>query len=207
MKPLDRLIDWTRAISRFSIWCVGAFLLFTVLLVGAEILFRKLGSSAVQGGSEVGGYMLAVCTAWAFSFTLLNRANIRFDAVYMQLRPLGRALLDLAGLIGLGAFAAVLTWYAWGVLATSIRLGAHSTTGLNIPLWLPQGFWVAGLVFLCWTILVLTLRVLLAIVKRDFPTVFDLAGLENATDEAEQELEHIAAVERAAVPANAETRT
>jgi TRAP-type C4-dicarboxylate transport system permease small subunit len=81
MKLLDRLIDWTQAISRLSLWCVGAFLLFTVFLVGGEIIARKMGSSAIHGASEVGGYMLAVCTAWAFSFTLLNRANIRFDAV------------------------------------------------------------------------------------------------------------------------------
>jgi TRAP-type C4-dicarboxylate transport system permease small subunit len=207
MSLLDRLIDWTRAISRFSLWCVGGFLLFTVLLVGGEIIARKLGSSVIHGASEVGGYMLAVCTAWAFSFTLLHRANIRFDAIYMPLPPLGRALLDLFSLIGLGAFVFTLTWYAWGVLATSIELDAHSTTGLDVPLWLPQGFWVAGLAFLCWAILVLAVRVVVAILQRDYATVFVLAGLENATDEAEQELASIASSEQASFPAGAENRT
>jgi TRAP-type mannitol/chloroaromatic compound transport system permease small subunit len=206
MKVLDRLIDWTQAISRCSLWGVGAFLLVTVFLVGGEIVFRRMGSSVVHGATEVGGYMLAICSSWAFSYTLLNRANIRFDAVYMQLRSRGRALLDLFSLVGLGAFALVLTWYAWDVLVTSIELGAHSTTGLDVPMWLPQGFWVAGFVFLCWTILVLAVRCAVAIVMADYQTVFRLAGLENATDEAEQELASLSTAALLDIQANAKLR-
>jgi TRAP-type mannitol/chloroaromatic compound transport system permease small subunit len=187
MRSLDRLIDHTRSISRYAVWTAGACMIGTVLLVGAEVVCRKLGLLWISGSSEVGGYMLAVCSAWAFSFTLLSRSNIRFDGLYLRCGPAMRAYLDLCGLLGLGVFMLAVAYYAWKVLATSFALGSHSTSSLAVPLWLPQAAWVAGLLFLCWTILILSLRVVVALARRDYATVARLAGVEAASEEVERE--------------------
>jgi TRAP-type mannitol/chloroaromatic compound transport system permease small subunit len=184
---LEGLIGATRAVSLRCVWLCGGFLIVSVLLIGAEVILRKLGLLGISGATEIGGYMLATSSAWAFSFTLLNRSNIRFDALYSRVPPRGRALLDLCGLLFLGAFAWTLTSYAWGVLTTSIALGAQSNSDLAVPLWLPQSLWVGGLSFLCWTIALLALRVLVAIAAGDPETVFRLAGIEMAAEEMERE--------------------
>lgn len=175
-KGLDRLLEYTHAISRGSLWVAGTFMIATVFMVGAELILRRFGSGLITGASEVGGYMLATCSVWAFSYTLMTRSNIRFDVVYVRCRAGWRAILDFLGLIALGIFIATVSYHAWPVLATSISFGARSTTSLAVPLWIPQSIWFAGLVFLCWTLLILSARVLVALVQRDLETVDRLAG-------------------------------
>jgi len=187
MKFLDWLVDRTHAISRLSLWVAGAFMIATVLLIGAEIVLRKLGSGVVAGASEIGGFMLAICSVWAFSYTLLQRSNIRFDILYVRCSKSVRSSMDLLGLLGLGVFVATLTYHAYAVLATSISFGAHSVSSLSVPLWIPQSVWFAGLIFLCWTILILTARVLVALLLRDHATVARLAGTVMADEEVARE--------------------
>lgn len=192
MRILDALIDRTRAISRCSLWIAGSFMIATVFLIGAEVVLRKLGSGLISGASEVGGFMLAICSVWAFSFTLLERANIRFDALYRRGSPGRRSLMDLLGLVGLGIFIFTITYHAQAVLATSISFDARSVSTLAIPLWMPQSMWFGGLLFLCWTILILCVRVIVALAQRDHATVSRLAGIAMAEEEVQRETEAIA---------------
>jgi TRAP-type mannitol/chloroaromatic compound transport system permease small subunit len=159
----------------------------TVLLIGAEIVLRRMGSGRVFGASEVGGYMLAICSSWAFSFTLLQRSNIHFDVFYMRCGPRLRAAMDLLGLLALGLFAFTVSYHGYAVLVTSIGFDTHSPSGLPVPMWLPQSLWFAGLAFLCWTICILTLRVVIALLQRDLDTVSRLAGTATAAREIERE--------------------
>lgn len=191
MKTLDWLIDRTRTVSRLSLWAAGAFMMATVFMVGAEVVTRRLGSASVTGASEIGGYMLATCSVWAFSFTLLCRANIRFDVFYVRCGPKLRALMDFLGLVALGAFIFTVTYHAFAVLSTSISFATRSTSSLAVPLWIPQSVWFAGLVFLCWTILILGLRVFIALAQQDLATVSELAGTPSAEESLEREAARI----------------
>lgn len=187
MKILDTLVDWTYAVSRGSLWVAGAFMIFTVLMIGAEVIVRKMGSGLITGASEISGYMLATCSVWAFSYTLLSRSNIRFDVLYVRCPPKIRAIMDFVGLVALGIFIATVTYHGQAVLATSISFGTRSTSALSVPLWIPQSVWFAGLLFLCWTILILAVRVFVALVQRDLATVTRLAGTAMADDEIKRE--------------------
>ena len=144
MKFIDWLIDRTHAISRLSLWAVGAFMIATVFMIGAEIVMRKLGSGLVSGASEVGGYLLATCSVWAYSYTLLQRSNIRFDVLYVRCGPRTRAWLDLVGLLVLGIFIFTASYHAYAVLSTSISFGNRSNSSLAVPQWIPQSIWFAG---------------------------------------------------------------
>jgi TRAP-type mannitol/chloroaromatic compound transport system permease small subunit len=194
MELLDWLIDRTRSVSRYAIWASGAFLIFSVFFVGVAVVVRKLAISQIDGASEVGGYMLAICSTWAFPYTLLHRSNIRFDAVYWQSSPMLRAFFDFLGVIAIGVFAFVVTYYAVDVLLTSIELDSHSVSSLAVPLWIPQSVWLGGLIFWCWTSLILSLRCAVALLRQEVDTVFELAGLEMAKEEVERET-HAADVE------------
>lgn len=204
MKLLDWLIDRTRALSLISLWVTGAFMIATVFLIGAEIILRKLGSGMVSGASEVGGYMLAICSVWAFSYTLLSRANIRFDVLYMRSGPRLRATMDLIALIALGVFIFTVTWHAYAVLSTSISFNTRSTSSLSVPIWIPQSVWFVGLAFLCWTILILTLRVFFALLQQDLATVRRLAGIAMTDEEIERETSGVPIVPAAQTQPNPE---
>ena len=184
---LDWLLDLTRGISRLSVWLAGAFMFGTVFMVAAEVILRKFGSALITGASEIGGYMLAICSVWAFSFTLLSRAHIRFDILYGRLGPAARAVADLLGLIALGVFAFIVAEHAYAVLATSISFNAQSVSSLSTPLWIPQSIWFGGIAFLCWTVSILALRVLVALLMGDLATVARLAGARMAEEEIEAE--------------------
>lgn len=187
VRVLDRLLALTHAVSRVSVWIAGAFMLATTALIAAEVIGRKLGSALVGGASEIGGYMLATCSVWAFSYALLHRSHIRFDILYARLGPAARSVADLLGLVALGAFAFIVTEHALAVLTTSIGFNARSISSLATPLWIPQSIWVAGLAFLCWTCAVLALRVFVALLQRDYDTVARLAGARMTQEEIEAE--------------------
>jgi TRAP-type mannitol/chloroaromatic compound transport system permease small subunit len=195
MNFIDRLVRLTRTVSRCSLWVAGAFMIATVVLIAAEIVLRKLGIGAISGASEVGGFMLAICSSWAFSYTLIERANIRFDILYSRSAPTARAWMDLFGLLALGGFIFTLTYHAKAVLATSFTFGARSVSSLAIPMWIPQSLWLAGLFFLCWTITILSLRVVVALLQRDYATVAKLAGTTLTDDEVERETSALTASE------------
>jgi TRAP-type mannitol/chloroaromatic compound transport system permease small subunit len=186
-RGLDRLLDLTRAVSLASVWIAGAFMLGTTVMVAAEVVMRKFGSALITGASEIGGYMLAICSVWAFSYTLLQRSHIRFDILYARLGPRARSVADLIGVAALGLFACIVTEHAYAVLATSISFNARSVSSLSIPLWIPQSAWVAGLAFLCWTCGVLALRIVTALIQGDDDTVAGLAGTRLAKEEIEAE--------------------
>lgn len=190
---LDRLIEATRRISRIAVWMAGTILLASVALIATEVVLRRIGGLPLIGASEISGYMLAISSAWAFSHTLLSRSNIRFDSLYGRTPPRVRSLLDLIALVALAGFMLAVTRYCVTVFLTSLRLGAVSNSALSMPLWLPQGLWVAGLLFLCWTLVLLTLRSALALAAGDDAAVSALAGIEMPSEEIERETRGIIA--------------
>lgn len=189
---LDALITGTRHVSRVAVWIAGALLLGAVALIAVEVVMRRIGGMQLLGASELSGYMLAVTIAWAFSHTLLGRSNIRFDALYGRIPQGARATLDIVSLLALLAFMGLVTYYCVKVLLASIRLGATSNSALAMPLFIPQSLWVAGLIFLCWTLLLLTLRCFVALAQGDAAGVGRIAGIELPAEEIEREMRGLA---------------
>ena len=90
-------------------------------------------------------------------------------------------------------WAAVVAFYAFEVLANSVRLGSRANTPLQTPLWIPQGIWLAGLVFFLLTIFLVTLKALVLFLRGNLPAIDRLAGLPSASEEVEQELASVKA--------------
>jgi TRAP-type C4-dicarboxylate transport system permease small subunit len=115
------------------------------LLVGFEVLARKLFTFSVKGVDEIGGYVLAVGSAFGFIYALVQHAHIRVDIVFRYLGPATRAVLHLLAYVALAIFAGLLVWRAVAVWLRSISLDAIAPTPLGTPLVYPQGLWVFGL--------------------------------------------------------------
>lgn len=194
MTLLDRWLDLADRLSRYAVWFGGALILASAFLVSIDVLLRKLLLISLGGADELSGYAFAIGTAWALSFTLLRRANVRVDALYSRLPARVCAVLDIIALASLGIFIGLLTQQAWDVLATSISFQARATTPLQTPLWMPQSLWVIGLGLFLFTLAPLLLRSLLALLSGDLTTVRRLAGARTIEEDAAEESAHTAAL-------------
>jgi TRAP-type mannitol/chloroaromatic compound transport system permease small subunit len=185
---LDPLLRLARAIARIGVWCGGVLLIAAALLIGVEVVIRKVFSISIGGADELAGYALAISTSWALAFTLLERAHIRIDSLYVHLPVRLCALLDLLGLALLSAFFGLITWYGFGVFRTSYMLGAQSLSPLGTPLVVPQLLWVLGLMMFLAIALLLLIRALGALIRGDLATVRQLVGSRTLREEVEAEL-------------------
>jgi TRAP-type C4-dicarboxylate transport system permease small subunit len=183
-----RAVSFLDSVAHVGVWIGGGLLLATAALISFDIVARKLFGWSSVGSDEIAGYALAIASAWAFAFTLLRRGHIRIDLIY-NLCPRGlRAVLDIVALAALIGFAGLLAWRGYGVLSTSISLEATANTPLATPLWLPQGPWFAGLVFLVLVAVTLLLAALSALLRGDAKRVETLIGIPSLDEEVAVEM-------------------
>ena len=189
----DRALGAAGAISRAGVWASGALFLAAAFLIAADVIARKAFSISIGGSDELSGYCLAMGAAWSFAFALLHRANIRVDALYKYLPSMLKAAFDVLALVALAAFMAVVAYFAFEVLASSVRFASRANTPLQTPLWIPQAIWFAGLAYFLVTLFLVTLKALLLFAGRRYAELGQLAGLPSAKEEVEEELASVKA--------------
>jgi TRAP-type C4-dicarboxylate transport system permease small subunit len=170
-----------RNIARLMARGGGYILLLTALMISVDVLLRKLFSVTLRGATELSGFSFAIAAAWAFGFTLLERAHIRVDVLYRLAPPALRGFLDALAILSLAVVTGLVAWFSGGLLFESLELGAESML-LRVPLWIPQLLCVFGLTFFFFSALYLGLRLVGLLVKRDTDTIQRLAGAMNTED-------------------------
>ena len=186
LSVLARLLRQAETLSRIAVWVGGALTLGAVFLISYDILVRKFFNVTVGGADEISSYVFAISTSWALAFVVLQRANVRVDVLYERLPVRVSAFLDWLSLVALGVFLVFLTWHAYSVAETSFVRNAAANTPLATPLWIPQGLWVAGLVWMCVVLALMLIRASVAMVTGDLAAVKALCGVISAKEEAEE---------------------
>ncbi len=176
------------AVSRVAVWCGGLALMLSAIMVTLDVFARKLFGITISGSDEISGYIFAASTTWAYSYCLFTRANIRIDALYNLLGVKSKALLDLLGLILLLYYIYLLTVNALGMFLENVEYNSTAQTTLATPLWIPQIFWLSGLAFFLLSLAFLTLYGLVALVRRDWPTIGRIAGVKSVQEEISDEV-------------------
>ncbi len=166
----------------------GAIVLAAAILIGIEVCIRRFAGVTVGGIDELSGYALAISSAWAFAFTLLQRAHVRIDTVYQLFPRPARAYLDLLALLVLGLFAATIVARASEMFFLAARFGSRSLSPLATPLWIPQGLWVAGWVVFAVVITLLFTRTLIALLSGRTDEALKVAGMMTIEEEVRIEL-------------------
>lgn len=169
-------------------WFGGALMVAASVLIGVEVVIRKAFNLSIGGADELSGYALAIGSAWAFGFTLLERSHVRIDSLYVLLPRPVCAVLDLVALFVFGGFMALVTWHGYGVLRQSMDVGARSMSPLATPLVAPQLLWVLGLAVAVLVAVILFVRALGAFITRDYGAVQTLVGSRTLTEELEEEI-------------------
>lgn len=138
MRGVGRLTQW-------GLWFGGALVLLAAILIGIDVVLRKLFNASIGGADELAGYALAIGTAWSLAAALLDRAHIRIDSLYVLLPNRLRLVLDFAGLALFIAFFGLIAWHGSSMVMQSWTSGSRSQSALQTPTVIPQSIWILGL--------------------------------------------------------------
>ena len=72
---LDRALKLAGWAALRGVWFGGSLIFLAAITVSVDVIARKLFTVSLGGADELSGYAFAIGCAWAFAFTLLNRAN------------------------------------------------------------------------------------------------------------------------------------
>ena len=173
--------------SRWLVWLGGVALLISAIIVTVDVLCRKFIGVTMSGSDEISGYVFAASTTMAYSYCLLHRSNVRIDALYNLLPKPVTATLDVIGLSLLLYYMWVMTNAAVAAFLESWELNSVSITTLETPQWIPQFFWMAGIVLFFCTLVFVTLYSLIALAQRNWDLVAKIAGIPSIADVIEEE--------------------
>lgn len=134
-----------RRFAQWGLWFGGALVLLAAVLIGIDVLMRKFLDRSIGGADELAGYALAIGTAWGLGATLLDRAHIRIDSLYVLFPQRLRLVLDALAVALLVGFFALTLWHGLGVVAQSWTSESRSQSALETPTVIPQVLWIAGL--------------------------------------------------------------
>lgn len=184
----------TAAVTRLSnalAHLFGYAMLVFAVIVTIETISRKLLGHSLQGVDELGGYVLALTSALAFTTALVERGHIRIDLLHLNFpRPL-QALLNWLSVVLIAAFALLLMKVATDVLSETIEFNSTAPTPWATPLIWPQSFWYAALAIFALVSIVLALHATYVFATRRWGELARLYGPKLADEEVQEELEDL----------------
>jgi TRAP-type C4-dicarboxylate transport system permease small subunit len=142
---MEAVMRGVRRLTQWGLWFGGALVLLAAVLIGIDVVLRKLFSTSIGGADELAGYALAIGAAWSLAAALLERAHIRVDTLYVLLPNRLRLVLDFAGLALFIAFFGLIAWHGWSMVIQSWTSGSRSQSALQTPTVIPQAIWIVGL--------------------------------------------------------------
>src|SRR5438067_10131926 len=127
------MITGVRRFTQWGLWFGGGLVLLAALLIGVDVLMRKFFARSIGGADELAGYSLAIGTAWGLAATLIDRAHIRIDSLYVLFPQKLRLLLDLLALVLFIFFFGLMTWHGLGVVRQSWVSASRRQSALEPP--------------------------------------------------------------------------
>ncbi len=184
---IDLLFKLTKRICTYGVVLQGIFLLFMSFYICADVMARKLFAYSIKGSIELSGYALASMSGWIFSYALLTKAHVRIDVLYSRFPLAIRLILDIASYLSLLVFFIPLTYYSYHFFHTTFIRHSVANTPLHTPLWIPEGLWIAGLIFFVWVCFISLAKIVALIMKGEASRAHIEGGISTIEEEIEQE--------------------
>ena len=192
MDRLDRLIQLAHQLARYGTWFGGGLIIIAAFIVSYEVIIRKFFGTTLGGADELSTFCLAIGSAWAFSFTMLERAHVRIESLYVTLPTRLCAILDMISHTIFTVIIAIMTYYCYFVFQNSYEMNARTLSELATPVAIPQFLWSLGMFYFLFVALLLHVRSTVALVTGDFDTVQRYIGTRSTKQEIEEEMEQVA---------------
>ena len=177
-----------RRFAQWGLWFGGALVMLAAVLIGIDVVLRKFFALSIGGADELAGYALAIGTTWGLGAALLDRAHIRIDSLYLLFPQKLRLVLDLAALLVLVGFFALVAWHGMSVVSQSWTSESRSQSALETPTIIPQAMWLAGLVVFVAIGVVLLIDALRIAAAGNLRGATRLVGTRSAEEEVQDEI-------------------
>lgn len=142
--PQGLIEKFEKALAVFSKWATiiaGIALLGMLAISIADIIGNKFFNKPVPGASELVSLMALVTTAFALSYSMIEKAHVQVDIIIGKMRGRLKAVFEsFIALLGLGFFV-LLTWYGVKYGFQLLKSNESSMT-LRIPMY-PFAFAIA----------------------------------------------------------------
>ena len=186
--PISRIVE---PAARIAAILFGYAVLVYSLLLTFEIVGRKLFNTSFKGIDELGGFVLAISAAIGASYTMAMRGHTRVDVFLVRMPKPVQAALNTLAMVTMALFSGFAAWRGIAVLQDTIEYGSVAPN-LQMPLWIPQLIWVAGLTLFAIIAALYALHALYLLAK-DGSKVNFLYGPLSVDDELDSELEALKA--------------
>ena len=196
-------------VQRALSWAFGLLFVALSVVVSIETLARKVFNYSIQGADELGGYTLAAGSVIAFSLALIGRNHIRVDVFHEHFAKRTQAWLNALSYVLLAAFAVLLAFVAFNVVADTLAYRSTAPTPWQTPLIWPQSVWYAGLLVFALLAVGYAARAVWLLARDDIDTINRDFQPKSAKEEVKEELDDFAQRRgaRDAAPPSAEFRS
>lgn len=160
---LDAALGILRPVARGAVILGGVAILLSAFMIAGDVVMRRILGLSTWGADELSYYALAVSSSWALAHAMLVKAHIRIDMLTARLAWPLRSACNVIALLAMGFLALAACMAILSDVERAWSRGTTSITTLETPLWIPQGLWLAGFAFFAFTVFLLLLRVLVAL--------------------------------------------
>jgi len=149
---LALLAQLSRGLNRLAAALSALLLVLMTLLILVEIGMRFFGRSTFMADILV-GYGVAAITFLAAAWALEQGSMIRVSVLTDRMRPRLRRATEAFCLISTGALILFLIRYQGSSVLRLWSRGSTNDTYYPVPLWIPESFFLTGLVLIALQIL------------------------------------------------------
>lgn len=187
-EPMDQALRLYGRVVRSCCIIAGWALMAISVATCIEIITRKYFGFTFKGLDEIGGNMLAGVSALGFAYALTTRAHMRVTILFGYIANSLQSILNVLAILTLSAMAVFCAWRGVFEFLDSFASGKRSNTPLQVPVWIPQGVWLAGMALFALGAVLMALHAL-ALLPRDRGRLNRLYGPQTLDEEISSEVE------------------
>lgn len=151
MKPA--VLSVMKAITRINCsmyWVIGSLVMVVSILLFVDVLLRYVFKSATAWAFDLATWSTGIVGFLLGGYALAGGHHVRVDLFFERFSPRVKSFVDLIGALFLFMMVAALLWLGIDYVVRYYQMGAMSTGGLNLPLWVkwlivPAGALLIGL--------------------------------------------------------------
>jgi len=130
---INRIAWFSEILAEFALAC-------TVILVFHEVVVRYIFNSPTIFSVEISEYLVVFLLFASVGWILKEERHVRVEAFITLLPEKVQHLLDILTSLLVMILCGVLIWKGGQTVITAYRGDYHSSSLLNVPLWIPYAF-------------------------------------------------------------------
>ncbi|MFC4352064.1 TRAP transporter small permease subunit [Fodinicurvata halophila] len=167
-------------LSRGAAAIAGALLVAMVLHILLEIVLRAFFSTSTYVLDEFVGYGVAAVTFFSLGYALEHGALIRVNILLSRVHGWVRRGLEILAATGTLLLLTYFAWFFWIRFERNWERGTVSSSIAEVPIWIPEGLVLLGLLIFWLQMLAYLLRMIFGPAEQAVPYAQTYQGQDDS---------------------------